>query len=169
METFAGLSMAQASMLGGSFAFMNLVARPGGGWFSDKFGRRFSMTLIMTGIAIGYVLLSQISASWPIYFAFAAVVICSLFVQAGCGAVFAIVPLIKRRMTGQISGMAGAYGNVGGLAFLTINTFVNIHTFFYVLAGAAALAFVFIQFLKEPKGHTVEVNEDGTLQRIEVA
>jgi len=38
-----------------------------------------------------------------------------------------------------------------------------------VLAGAAALAFLFIQFLKEPKGHTVEVNEDGTLQRIEVA
>ena len=95
--------------------------------------------------------------------------VCSLFVQAGCGSVFAVVPLIKRRMTGQISGMAGAYGNVGGLAFLTINTFVNIHTFFYVLAGAAALAFIFIQFLKEPKGHTVEVNEDGTLQRIEVA
>jgi MFS transporter, NNP family, nitrate/nitrite transporter len=65
--------------------------------------------------------------------------------------------------------MAGAYGNVGGLAFLTINTFVNIHTFFYVLSGAAALAFVFVQFLKEPKGHTVEVNDDGTLQRIEVA
>jgi NNP family nitrate/nitrite transporter-like MFS transporter len=101
--------------------------------------------------------------------AFGAVIVCSLFVQAGCGSVFAVVPLIKRRMTGQISGMAGAYGNVGGLAFLTINTFVEIHTFFYVLAGAAALAFIFIQFLKEPKGHTVEVNEDGTLQKIEVA
>jgi len=169
MDTFKGLSISQAAMLGGSFAFMNLVARPGGGWVSDKVGRRFSMSVIFGGIAIGYVLLSQINGNWPLALAFAAVFICSLFVQAGCGSVFAVVPLIKRRMTGQISGMAGAYGNVGGLAFLTINTFVDIHTFFYVLAGAAALAFIFIQFLKEPKGHTVEVNEDGTLQRIEVA
>ena len=169
MDTFKGMSISQAAMLGGSFAFMNLVARPGGGWVSDKLGRRFSMSVIFGGIALGYVLLSQINSDWPLPLAFGAVILCSLFVQAGCGSVFAVVPLIKRRMTGQISGMAGAYGNVGALAFLTINTFVEIHTFFYVLAGAAALAFVFIQFLKEPKGHTVEVNEDGTLQRIDVA
>jgi len=169
MDTFKGLSVSQAAMLGGSFAFMNLVARPGGGWVSDKLGRRFSMSVIFAGIATGYILLSQINGEWPLALAFASVFICSLFVQAGCGSVFAVVPLIKRRMTGQISGLAGAYGNVGGLAFLTINTFVNIHTFFYVLAGAAALSFVFVQFLKEPKGHVVEVNDDGTLARIEVA
>lgn len=40
-----------------------------------------------------------------------------VFVQAGCGAVYAMVPLIKRRMTGQIAGMVGAYGNVGGVTF----------------------------------------------------
>lgn len=169
MDTFKGMSISQAAMLGGSFAFMNLVARPGGGWVSDKLGRRFSMSIIFGGIAVGYVLLSQINSDWPLALAFGAVILCSLFVQAGCGSVFAVVPLIKRRMTGQISGMAGAYGNVGALAFLTINTFVDIHTFFYVLAGAAALAFVFIQFMKEPQGHTVEVNDDGTLQRIDVA
>ncbi len=169
METFAGLSMSQAAMLGGSFAFMNLVARPGGGWFSDKIGRRTSMTIIMTGIAIGYLLLSQINASWPLFAAFAAVVVCSLFVQAGCGAVFSIVPLIKRRMTGQIAGMTGAYGNVGGVTFLTIYTFVDVHTFFMVIAAAAALGLVFVQFLKEPKGHITEVAEDGTVQQIEVS
>ncbi len=169
METFSGLSMAQASMLGGSFAFMNLVARPGGGWFSDKFGRRLTMTFIMIGVAIGYMLLSQINASWPLLLAFASVVICSLFVQAGCGAVFAIVPLIKRRMTGQIAGLTGAYGNVGGVTFLTIYSFVDVHTFFMVIAATAAAGLVFVQFLKEPKGHMTEVNEDGTVQRIELS
>jgi MFS transporter, NNP family, nitrate/nitrite transporter len=168
METFAGLSMAQASMLGGSFAFMNLVARPGGGWFSDKFGRRLSMTLIMLGITLGYLLLSQITSGWPLYLAFAAVVICSLFVQAGCGAVFAIVPLIKRRMTGQIAGLTGAYGNVGGVTYLTIYSFVDVHTFFMVIAATAVSALIFVQFLKEPKGHMTEVNADGTVQRIEL-
>jgi len=169
MTTFTGLSVTQAAMLGGSFAFMNLVARPGGGWVSDKFGRRVSMTLILAGVAAGYLLLSQINASWPLYLAFAAVFACSLFVQAGCGAVFAVVPLIKRRMTGQIAGLAGAYGNTGALFFLTMNTFIDTRSFFFMLAGAAAIGLVFVQFLKEPKGHTVEVNEDGSLQRIEVS
>ncbi|WP_039916887.1 MFS transporter [Cellvibrio mixtus] len=169
MTTFTGLSVTQAAMLGGSFAFMNLVARPGGGWVSDKFGRRLSMTMILAGVAAGYLLLSQINASWPLYLAFAAVFICSLFVQAGCGAVFAVVPLIKRRMTGQIAGLAGAYGNTGALFFLTMNTFIDIQSFFFMLAGAAAIGLIFVQFLKEPKGHVVEVNEDGSLHRIEVS
>ena len=156
-------------MLGGSFAFMNLVARPGGGWFSDKFGRRLSMSIILAGVTLGYILLSQITGSWPLALAFAAVFICSLFVQAGCGAVFAVVPLIKRRMTGQIAGLAGAYGNTGALFFLTMNTFINIQTFFYMLAIAALIGLVFVQFLREPKGHVIEVNEDGSLQKIEVS
>lgn len=169
MTTFEGLSVSQAAMLGGSFAFMNLVARPGGGWVSDKFGRRSSMSLILAGVAIGYLLLAQINATWPLYLAFAAVFICSLFVQAGCGAVFAVVPLIKRRMTGQIAGLVGAYGNVGALFFLTVNTFVEIQVFFWMLAAAAAVGLVLMQFLKEPEGHVVEVNEDGSLYKIEVS
>lgn len=168
METFAGLSMLQASMLGGSFAFMNLVARPGGGWFSDKFGRRLSLTIVMVGVTIGYIMLSQISSTWPLFFAFAAVIICSLFVQAGCGAVFAIVPLIKRRMTGQIAGLTGAYGNVGGVTFLTVYSFVDVQTFFMVIAATAGVGLVLVQLLKEPKGHMTEVNEDGTVQHIEL-
>jgi MFS transporter, NNP family, nitrate/nitrite transporter len=169
MTTFEGLSVTQAAMLGGSFAFMNLVARPGGGWVSDKLGRRFSMSIILAGVAGGYLLLSQINASWPLYLAFGAVFTCSLFVQAGCGAVFAVVPLIKRRMTGQIAGLAGAYGNVGALFFLTMNTFIDTQMFFWMLASAAAIGLVFVQFLKEPKGHVVEVNEDGSLHKIEVS
>jgi MFS transporter, NNP family, nitrate/nitrite transporter len=169
MTTFEGLSVTQAAMLGGSFAFMNLVARPGGGWFSDRMGRRFSMTLILAGVTLGYLILSQINSSWPLILAFLAVFICSLFVQAGCGAVFAVVPLIKRRMTGQIAGLAGAYGNVGALFFLTMNTFIDIHGFFYMLAGAAAIGLVFVQFLKEPQGHVIEVNEDGSLHKIQVS
>src|SRR5690606_4249602 len=104
LETFTDLSIMQACMLGGSFAIMNLIARPGGGWVSDRVGRRKSMSIILAGLAAGYLFMSQITAEWPLIIAFTAVIICSLFVQAGCGAVFAMVPLIKRRMTGQIAG-----------------------------------------------------------------
>src|SRR5690606_3789806 len=78
-DTFTDLSVAQASMLGGSFAFMYLVARPGGGWFSDRFGRRRSMSIIFIGLAVGYLLMSQINAAWPLFMAFAAVIVGSLF------------------------------------------------------------------------------------------
>jgi len=94
--------------------------------------------------------------------------VCSCFVQGGAGAVFATVPLIKRRLTGQISGMVGAYGNAGAVIFLTALTFVNASTFFLVIAGCAAVVLAAVQFLDEPKGHIAEVDEDGQVQLIEV-
>jgi NNP family nitrate/nitrite transporter-like MFS transporter len=83
-------------------------------------------------------------------------------------AVFAIVPLIKRRLTGQIAGMTGAYGNVGAVVFLTVLSFVDAATFFLVIASAAVICLVAIQFLDEPAGQMAEVLPDGTVQMIDV-
>lgn len=168
LETFEGMTLAKAGMLGAAFAFMNLVARPGGGYISDKFGRRKSLTIFIAGLSVGYFILSQVSGTWPVALAVAAVMMCSFFVQAGEGAVFAIVPLVKRRMTGQIAGMAGAYGNVGAVTFLTIYSFVDASTFFMVIGAAALLILGVVQFLEEPQGHMTEVLEDGTVQKIEL-
>ncbi len=168
METFA-ISPILAGLLGGAFALMNLLARPGGGLLSDKFGRKKTLTILIAGLAIGYWVLSQIDTAWAIPIAVLAVMACSFCVQAGEGAVFAMVPLIQRRMTGQIAGMVGAYGNVGGVMFLTVYSFVDASTFFMVIAAAAALCLVAVQFLDEPKGHMVEVTEDGNVQLIEVS
>jgi len=168
LETFTQLTLVQAGMLGSAFAFMNLVARPGGGWISDRFGRRKTMSIFIAGLAIGYMVMSQITGTWPVVGAVIAVMCCSFFVQGGEGAVFAMVPLIKRRMTGQIAGMAGAYGNVGGVTFLTIYSFVDTTAFFMLISACAAAVFVLVQFLEEPKGHMVEMAEDGSLQKIEL-
>ncbi len=167
METF-GLDAVKAGLLASGFAFMNLVARPGGGWISDKFGRKKTMSILIAGLAVGYLILSQIDGSWWIWVAVVATMSCSFFVQAGEGAVFAMVPLVQRRMTGQIAGMAGAYGNVGAVTFLTVLSFVDSSTFFLVIAGAAAVVFMLVQFLEEPEGHMSEVLPDGTVQLIEV-
>lgn len=168
LETFEGLSAVQAGMLASGFAFMNLVARPTGGWFSDKFGRRKSLMILVGGLTIGYMVLSQITSAWMIPLAVVATMCCSFFVQAGEGAVFAIVPLVKRRMTGQIAGMAGAYGNVGAVTYLTVLSFVDYSTFFMVIAASAAVIFFATMFLNEPKGHMAEVNADGTVELIDV-
>jgi NNP family nitrate/nitrite transporter-like MFS transporter len=163
-----GITMVQAGLLGGSFAFMNMVARPIGGWFSDRFGRKLSLTIVTLGVLIGFLCMSQISPSWPVALAVGVTLSCSFFVQAGCGAVFAMVPLIKRRMTGQIAGMVGAYGNVGGVMFLTVLSFVTPAEFFLAIGAAACFVLVAVQFIDEPKGHMAEVLEDGTIELIEV-
>ena len=170
-ETFhesQGISMIQAGLLASGFAFMNLIARPGGGWISDKFGRKLSLTIFILALSVGYFILSKITSEWPIPLAVAMTMVCSFFVQAGEGAVFAMVPLIKRRMTGQIAGMVGAYGNVGAVIFLTILSFVTPSVFFIVIAGGALFVVIAVQFIEEPKGHMVEVMDDGRVEMIEL-
>jgi NNP family nitrate/nitrite transporter-like MFS transporter len=159
----------QAGLLGSAFAVTNLLARPGGGWLSDRIGRRKSLMVVVGGLGVGYVVLAQVHGGWPMSLAVVAAVACAIFVQAGAGAVFAMVPLVKRRMTGQIAGMAGAYGNVGGVCYLTVLSLVDYSTFFLAIAGSAAAAFLVLQWLDEPRGHMTEVLEDGSVQLIEVA
>ncbi len=166
-DTF-GLSQVMAGMLASGFAFMNLLARPMGGLISDRFSRKRTLILLLAGLSLGYLLMSQINGSWPLALAVAATMACSFFVQATEGAVFALVPLVKRRLTGQIAGMTGAYGNVGAVTYLTAYTFVDAHLFFLIIALSAFAGMVATLFLEEPKGQMAEVLPDGTVQMIEV-
>ena len=60
---------------------------------------------------------------------------------------------IKRRITGQISGMAGAYGNVGAVCYLTLFTFVTPSQFFLIIGAGAFISFgLCLLWLKEPEG-----------------
>lgn len=167
-ETFE-LSPVVAGMVASAYAFMNLMSRPGGGLISDKFGRKLTLLILTAGLAVGYFLMGQVNESWPVWLAVAAAMSCSFFVQAGEGAVFATVPLIKRRMTGQIAGMTGAYGNVGAVTYLTILSFVSYQTFFFVIAGTAVIGFAALMFMEEPSGKIAEVNEDGSVTLIDVS
>jgi NNP family nitrate/nitrite transporter-like MFS transporter len=169
LDIFEGLDPVGAGLLASGFAFMNLLARPSGGWLSDRLGRRSTLQFLIVGLAFGYFTLGQISSGWSIAAAVLATMTCSFFVQAGEGAVFAVVPLVKRRMTGQIAGMTGAYGNVGAVTYLTIFSFVDYSTFFLVIAASAVVAFAAISYLEEPSGHMAEVREDGSVELIEVA
>ncbi|MCL9782538.1 NarK family nitrate/nitrite MFS transporter [Vibrio sp. S4M6] len=168
LDTFS-LSPVVAGMVASAYAFMNLMSRPGGGWISDKFGRKPTLLILTAGLAAGYFVMGQIGAQWPVWLAVLAAMACSFFVQAGEGAVFATVPLIKRRMTGQIAGMTGAYGNVGAVVYLTVLSFVDYHTFFFVIAGTAVLGFLVLLLMEEPKGQIAEVNEDGSVTLIDVS
>ena len=152
-----GLGPSAAGFAASAFAFVNLIARPTGGMLSDLLGsRRKTLIFVMVGVLIGYVLLSTMGAAWPWALAVVACMVCSCFVQSGAGAVFAIVPLVKKRVSGQIAGMAGAYGNIGGVAFLTIGLFVSDRMFFLSIALAAVVALTACFFLVEPAASFAE-------------
>lgn len=166
-DTF-DITAVQAGLLASGFAFMNLVSRPIGGLFSDRWGRKRTLTVCITGLAVGYFVMSLITPEWAIVFAVLATMACSFFVQAGEGAVFAVVPLVQRRLTGQVAGMAGAYGNVGAVTFLTVLSLVSAQTFFLVIAATAVVTLIAVQFMDEPKGQMAEILPDGTVQMIDV-
>jgi NNP family nitrate/nitrite transporter-like MFS transporter len=162
-----------AGVVAASFAFVNLGARPLGGYLSDRrSNRKRTMLTYMIGIVIGFVLMAFIGkwnglvdsdglrevvpmfdGIWWLVVAVLFTVIASMFVQGAEGATFAVIPMINKRMTGQIAGMAGAYGNVGAVIYLVLFSLVDSKTFFFILAGGALISFFVALFmLEEPEG-----------------
>ena len=178
-----GLDKATAGIIAASYAFMNLVSRPGGGIISDSVGsRKWTMTVLLAGMGIGYLVFSLVGSGWSLTLAVLLVMACSFFVQAAEGATFALVPLVKPRITGQIAGNVGAYGNVGAVAYLTILLLLKealvpagdqidpaliaagtarANAAFFQVLGVAGLvvAFLCAFFLDEPKNSFADAHE----------
>ncbi|NOQ72851.1 MAG: MFS transporter [Crocinitomix sp.] len=167
------ISPQMAGLVAGSFAVINLIARPLGGYLSDKMNnRKKTMLVYMIGISIGFFLMGLISkysgsftpdgdpilvpmynGTWWLVVSVMITMFASLFVQGAEGATFAMIPSIKKEMTGRIAGMAGAYGNVGAVTYLFILSMVDSKMFFYILAAGAAISFFWCLFaLREPEG-----------------
>lgn len=166
-QTFA-IPIALAGILGACFAAVDVASCPSGGWISDKFGRKKSLVVLLIGAAIGFFVLSSITSSWPIALAVAAMMGCSFFLGSAAGCVFAVVPLIRRSLTGQIAGIVGAYGNIGAVVFLTVFSFVSTPIFFLTIAASIAITAVAAMFLEEPSTTSFEVLPDGRVQQVEL-
>jgi MFS transporter, NNP family, nitrate/nitrite transporter len=164
-----------AGMIAASYPFLNLISRPSGGLISDKFGsRKWTMTIISLGIGLSYLMAHGINATWPIPLAVLVTMIAAYFAQAGCGATFGMVPLIKKEITGQIAGNVGAYGNFGGVVYLTIFSLTDAKTLFEVMGITALIcACLCAVFLKEPRGsfaahHAHSTESDQDLEQVSV-
>ncbi len=158
-----------AALLAGIYPFINLFARPGGGWISDKIGRKLTLGIAFTGITVSFLVLGLVEKAWPVWLVVGITIVAGIFAKAGSGAVYAMVPLVQRRMTGQIAGMVGAFGNVGAVIFLTVNSLVDYDQFFLFIGAVSGIVLLLIlAFLEEPKGQTAEIMPDGTVQMIDV-
>ena len=174
-----------AGIVASSFAFVNLVARPLGGYLSDRLpSRKRTMLGYILGIVLGFFLMSFIGKWAPgvdedglknivpmfggvtwLVIAVGITVFASIFVQGAEGATFAIIPMVNKRMTGQVAGMAGAYGNVGAVIYLVIYSLVDARTFFLILAAGAAVSFaITLLMLDEPEdAFATDFHDDPTV------
>jgi len=170
------MTATMAGLIAASFAFVNLFARPLGGLLSDTMkNRKRTMLIYMIGISLGFFGMANISkygpvseagektivpmfdGIWWLFVAAAITILCSMFVQGAEGATFAIIPMIKKKMTGQIAGMAGAYGNVGAVVYLVLYSLVDAKTFFYIISAGAVFSFLYCWLaLEEPKNAFAE-------------
>jgi NNP family nitrate/nitrite transporter-like MFS transporter len=151
LENTFQLTVTTAGILGSCVAFFNLVTRPSGGWLSDKLGRHRILFILVLGAAIGYGFMGEINPQWPLAGVIGLAVFCSLMVQAGNGACFALVPLIRKDLTGKLAGIVGAYGNVGAVFFLTLFSVVETTTFFQLIGTYAFLVLLSLLFLQSFK------------------
>ncbi|WP_436776789.1 MFS transporter [Yinghuangia sp. YIM S09857] len=140
-RTLFDMDTTTAATAAACFAGTNLVTRPFGGWLSDRTGRR-KLTLLglLAGSFLSYLVLWRIDADWPVWQSVGLLALASVFIQGGNGAVYAIVPQIQHRQSGQISGLVGAYGNVGGVLFTSLIFLQVVPQTVFLVIGIAALA-----------------------------
>jgi len=143
-----------AAAIASIFGWMNLFARGFGGFLSDKFNARMGMKgrLLIHTICLaaegGMVLVFANSNS--LVFAIILMVFFSIFVQAAEGTSYGIVPYVDPPNTGSISGIVGAGGNTGAVAFGMGFRQLDYKAAFYIMGfsiiGSSVLSiFIFIQ------------------------
>lgn len=105
-----GLKPADAGFRTAGFVVLATLARPLGGWLSDKIGGARVLQAVFLGI-IPFALLM----SWPAMLPFTVGALgCAFLLGNGNGAVFKLVPQYFPKEVGTVTGLVGAMGGLGG-------------------------------------------------------
>jgi len=146
-----------AAAIASIFGWMNLFARGLGGFTSDKLNSKMGMRgrLIWQAACLliegGMVLIFANTTNLGL--AIAILVVFSSFVQAAEGSTYGIVPYVNPAATGSISGIVGAGGNTGAVAFgLCFRQLKKIKNAFMIM-GFSILGSAVLTFLVAIKGH----------------
>ncbi len=143
-----GLSLTDAASRAAGFILLATLARPVGGWLSDKLGGKH----VIRAVLIMVIILSAFVALQPSLQSRTTIAYLSLAFVLGCGngAVFALVGrLSKPSNMGSVTGIIGACGGLGGFLPPLILGFTYQRTQSYsialmMLAGGALLVFLYI-------------------------
>ena len=150
LSNFPQLGQTDATRWAAMFGFLNFVTRPSGGAIADALYRKgpgvgqsrfkhhhrlwfkrhwITMCGILGGgalVLVGKALDPQRTGHPPSEAAtFVLIALSAVFLEAGNGANFALVPHVHPQANGIVSGLTGAAGNLGGVIFAIIFRFVT--------------------------------------------
>lgn len=117
-DTF-GASLAVAGMAAGIFGWINLFARPLGGFVADKVGKKYgfngkslllSVLLILEGLGILW-----FAHAGDLTMAIAMMFFFGLSLKMANGATYSLVPFVNPKAVGSVAGIVGAGGNIGAM------------------------------------------------------
>jgi NNP family nitrate/nitrite transporter-like MFS transporter len=148
LKTLYGLSLADAAARAGGFVLLATIARPLGGWLSDKFGGKIvvRVALVLTTL-LAFLVAFQIDMSVTTTVAYLSL---ALVLGTCNGAVIALVSkLSKPENVGGVTGIVGACGGLGGfvpplILGITYQTSQSYAPAFFMLSVTAFLVFLYI-------------------------
>lgn len=128
-----GLSLTDAATRAAGFVLLATIARPIGGWLSDKVGAKYVLRIALSCV----IPLAAFVALQPTLKPQTTIAYLSLAFVLGCanGAVFALVGKLTRpEAMGSVAGIVGAAGGLGGFLPPLLLGFTYQHTNSYSLA-----------------------------------
>lgn len=168
------LSQGSAGFWAGVFGFTNIFARALGGIFADKVGRDYGIkgkglllaaVLFLEGFGI---ILFAMAGSFVL--AIISMLFFAFFLKMANGTTYAITPFINTKNMGLVSGVVGAGGNAGGMAFgflFKSESLTYLQAFQYIGMGAMAIALI-VLVTKFSGKEEVEANASLVLEPVEV-
>lgn len=132
------LSLTDAGLRAAGFTVFATLARPVGGWLSDRLRPATVLTIAFAGIGLDAVGLSWQATAPSIVPVTVLCLSMALFLGMGNGAVFKLVPQQFPDSTGSVTGIVGAAGGLGGFFPPLVLGIVKDAT------GAFTMAFVFL-------------------------
>jgi NNP family nitrate/nitrite transporter-like MFS transporter len=114
LQDWFDYSRGEASIRAAGFIIAATLARPAGGWVSDRTGAFPVLVLAFAGIAIDAAVLAALAPTPRIVPITVACLTLGVFLGAGSGAVFKLVPGEFPENPGAAAGVVGAAGGLGG-------------------------------------------------------